>query len=114
MRLYMAASLAVAIYLFYALHVNSVGAALSVIEASLILGFGLIASLAPAAGPALYAEIMALAQSATGVALPPMLYVVLTWLSFALSGMSTAFLAMYLLQMGRWAAKRAFRFLLYW
>jgi len=113
-RLYIAASLAIAIYLLYALHVNSLGAALSVAEASLALGFGLAVSLVPLVGPVLYAEVVALAQSSTGVVLPPVLYVALSWLSFALSVMSTAFLAMYFLQMGRWAAKRAFRFLLCW
>ena len=99
-RLYIAASLAIAIYLLYALHVNSLGAALSVAEASLALGFGLAVSLVPLVGPVLYAEVVALAQSSTGVVLPPVLYVVLSWLSFALSVMSTAFLAMYFLQMG--------------
>lgn len=114
MRIYLAASLVVAVYLLYFIRPTDIRAAVTIIGLSLAAGFGLVASLIPAAGPVVYAEILAAAQAFFGLALPPLLYVVLTWLSFALSVMSAAFLAMYFLQVGRWAAKRAFRFLLLW
>ncbi|MEL9990323.1 MAG: hypothetical protein QXP98_01780 [Thermoproteus sp.] len=114
MRIYLAAALTVAIYLLYFIRPTDVYSAVAIIGLSLAAGFGLVASLIPVAGPVAYAEILAAAQAFFGLALPPPLYLVLTWLSFAMSAMSAVFLAMYFLQVGRWAAKRAFRFLLLW
>lgn len=114
MRLYIIMSLALAIYLIYSMHVSTWAEALSAVELAIAASFGLIASLIPVAGPVLYVQLLTLVQSWIGVALPPLAYTVLTWLSFALSSMSTLFLVMYVMQTGRWAAKRAFRFLLLW
>lgn len=114
MRLYLTLAMALAIYLVYAIHASTWADVLAAVELALAASFGLMASLVPVVGPVLYARILIGAQQAIGVALPPPAYVALTWLSFALSAMSLLFLAMYLTQIGRWAAKRAFRFLLLW
>ncbi len=114
MRLFLILAMALTIYLAYAMHPSTWAGALAAVELALAASFGLIVSLVPAAGPMLYAQVLALAQSAIGVALPPLAYVVLTWLSFAFSAMSTLFLSMYIMQIGRWVAKKAFKFLLLW
>ena len=114
MRLYIIMSLALAIYLIYSMHISTWAEALSAVELAIAASFGLIASLMPVAGPVLYVQLLTLVQSWIGVALPPLAYTVLTWLSFALSSMSTLFLTMYVMQTGRWVAKRAFRILILW
>ncbi|WP_167828029.1 hypothetical protein [Thermoproteus tenax] len=116
MRIFLALSVAIVLYLMLAYHVALQDLALMGRLALLgaAAGFGLAVSLIPVAGPTLYSQVLSVVEGTLGLALPPLIYTVAVWLSWALTTMSTTFLTMYFIQLKRYIAKRAFRFLLLW